>query len=252
MPVPAIDLNADVGEGVATAADEVALLELVTSASLCCGAHAGTPESLSAAVSATVSAGTVAGAHPSYPDRLHFGRRPLDMEPGTLARSLAGQLATVADALHGAGAELRYVKPHGALYHRACTDQATARLLCAAAEHAGAPVLLLAAGAVTAAALSAAGLRVAAEGFADRAYLPDGSLAPRQEEGAVILDEAAVVEQALSIALDHRAPALGGRWVEVHADSLCLHGDTPGAARLAAAVRRALEEARVQLVPFAP
>lgn len=246
-----VDLNADVGEGAASAADEGALIAAVTSASIGCGAHAGTPVDMAEALAAAVSAGVVIGAHPSYPDRAGFGRRPLDLGSGELLRSLCEQIATLDALVRAAGDAVRYVKPHGALYHRACTDEKAALVLAEAAVRSGVAVLLLAAGAPTTRALSAAGLSVVGEAFVDRAYLADGSLVPRNRPDAVVRDPDAAVDQALSLVTARRAPVAGGGFVEVSASSLCLHGDTPGAAALARGVRRALEEAGVELSPFA-
>lgn len=248
--MPAVDLNADVGEGAAPAAVEAALVGLVSSVSISCGAHAGGPDAMRAAAEAAVSAGVVTGAHPSYPDRAGFGRRPLEMASDELASSLREQIAQLDAVVSAAGGALRYVKPHGALYHRACTDDETARLVAEAARAAGVPVLLLAAGAPAAGAAQEAGVRVVAEAFVDRAYRPDGTLVPREDNGAVIADERVAVDQALSLCTEGKAPSTDGGWALVTASSLCLHGDTPGAGRLAAAVRRALEDAGVHIAPF--
>jgi len=250
--VSVIDLNADVGEGAATAADERALLGTVTSASVSCGAHAGTPEGVADIVAAALAAGVSLGAHPSYPDRQGFGRRLIDLSDAELGASLAAQLAFVADLARSHGGALHYVKPHGALYHRAATHAPTARLLASVVADAGVGVLLLAAGAATACVAEEAGLRVVGEAFADRAYGSDGRLVPRAETGSVLHHEAAVVGQALSIALSGRVRTAEGTVVELDAASLCLHGDTPGALALARSVRRALETGGVTLAPFSP
>jgi UPF0271 protein len=248
--VRAVDLNADVGEGAAPFAEERELLRTVTSASIGCGAHAGTRADLRAAAAAAVEAGAVVGAHPAYPDRVGAGRRPLEMTARALAASLEGQLAALEAEVRRVGGVLRYLKPHGALYHLACVDDATARLVAEVARSGGMPVVLLAAGAPAASAAREAGVEVVDEAFVDRAYLADGSLVPRDRPGA-LLDERAAVAQALSLAVEGRAPAAGGGWVRVRASSLCVHGDSPGAARLAVLVRRALEEAGVEVAPFA-
>jgi UPF0271 protein len=250
--VRVLDLNADVGEEAADPADERTLLHTVTSASVSCGAHAGTPEGVAATVAAAAAAGVAIGAHPSYPDRAGFGRRAVHLADRELASSLAEQLAFVAGLAAGNGAKVRYVKPHGALYHRAGSDPAVARLLASVVADAGITVLLLGAGAATAEIARHAGLTVVGEAFADRAYLPDGSLAPREEPGAVLEEPGAVVDQALSIALSGQVRSIGGTIVEIDAVSLCLHGDTPGALHLARSVRGALEGSGVALAPFAP
>lgn len=248
--VPVIDLNADVGEDAGAPVEEAELIGIVSSVSVSGGAHAGSPESIDAAVSAAVAAGTVIGAHPSYPDRAGFGRRAIPVDREVLARSLVQQISAVAIAADKAGGAVRYVKPHGALYHEACTQPAAAQLVADAARACGVGVLLLAAAAPVLADRAALGVDIATEAFADRAYRPDGTLLSRGEEGAVLDDEAVVVRQALSVVLDARASTTDGAWVDVSASSLCLHGDTPGALALARAVRRALEDAGVQVHPF--
>lgn len=247
-----LDLNADVGEGTADLAEERALLDSVTSASVSCGAHAGTPEGVAATIDAVLERGVVLGAHPSYPDRAGFGRRVVEIPDRELAASLSEQLAFVAGLAAARGGEIRYVKPHGALYHRAGSDSAVARVVASVVAEAGVGVVLVGAGAETAPVWRRRGLTVVHEAFADRAYLPDGSLVPRHRDGAVLHDEAAVVDQALSIVLSGQVRAVDGTVVEVEAASLCLHGDTPAALQLARGVRAALEDSGVTLAPFAP
>lgn len=249
--MPRIDLNADVGEDMAAPADEAALLHVVTSASVCCGAHAGTPEGVAATVRAAVVAGAVVGAHPSYPDRAGFGRRSISMGRAELAQSLGEQIAFVSGLARAAGSRVHYVKPHGALYHQVSSDPSTAALVAEVVAGCGIEVLLMAAGATATDEAEAAGVRVVGEAFADRAYRADGTLAPRGDPGAVLVDDGTVVAQALSIVRHGRATAADGTVVEVRADSLCLHGDTAGALALARSVRRALEEDGVVLAPFA-
>jgi len=248
--VPVIDLNADVGEDAGAPAEEAALIGIVSSVSVSGGAHAGSARSIDAAVLAAVAAGTVIGAHPSYPDRAGFGRRVVPMARDVLARSLVQQISAVGVAADKAGGAVRYVKPHGALYHEACTEPAAARLVADAARECGVGVLLLAAGAPVLADSASLGVDIATEAFADRAYRPDGTLVARDEDGAVLDDVGDVVRQALSVVLDARVPTTEGAWVELSATSLCLHGDTPGALALARSVRRALEDAGVQVRPF--
>jgi UPF0271 protein len=250
--VPVVDLNADVGEGAQSPADERALLAVVTSASVSCGAHAGTPEGVAATVAAALAAGVALGAHPGYPDRQGFGRRPVSMSDVELAASLSEQLAFVAGLARSHGGRLRYVKPHGALYHRAGSDVAVARLLASAVSDAGVGVLLLAAGAPAAPAAEECGVMVVGEAFADRVYGPDGALVAREDADGVLHEEEAVVGQARSIVLSRRVRAVDGTVVAVDAASLCLHGDTSGALALARGVRRALEADGVTLAPFAP
>jgi len=248
--MPSVDLNADVGEGAASGDEEARLISLVTSVSIGCGVHAGTPADMEAAVAAAVSSGVVVGAHPSFPDRQGFGRRAMHMDRDDLAASVARQIATLDAVVRRAGGVVRYLKPHGALYHLSCTDDTIARLLGQVARRFGIDHLLLAAGSPAAPAARQLGMTVTGEAFVDRRYRADGSLVPRGQPGAVLEDEPSVVAQALALVVEHRAPVSGRRWVTVEASSLCLHGDTPGAVRLASAVAYALGAAGVQLASF--
>ncbi|MEN2738299.1 5-oxoprolinase subunit PxpA [Microbacterium sp. X-17] len=243
----AIDLNADLGEtvdGVPTADDE-AMFALISSASVACGGHAGDAASMAASVERAARFGVAIGAHPSYPDRAGFGRSALRIEPAALSASIAEQLA----ALVGVGAEVRYVKPHGALYHAAGRDplvaRAVVRPVAALAERLGRPLPILALGDALRDAAREAGLPFIREAFLDRGYRADGALVPRGEPGDLLRDPDAVAAQALSLARDSRVTAVDGTVVETDAASLCLHGDSPGAVALGRAVRRALDDAGV-------
>lgn len=247
-----IDLNADVGEGVGPD-DDAAILDVVTSASVACGFHAGDPARMRRTVELARQRGVVIGAHPSYADRAGFGRRPLDVAPAQVAADVLYQLGALEALARAAGTAVRYVKPHGALYHRMADDAACARAVVeAVASIRDDLVLLVAPASVALQVATACGLRAVAEGFADRAYLPDGRLAPRDTPGAVITDASLVAERAVALAVEHSIPATDGTPVRVEARSICLHGDTPGSASLARAVRSALEGAGVTLAPFAP
>jgi UPF0271 protein len=237
-----IDLNADLGEGAGTD-DE--LLALVSSASVACGGHAGDRDSMTAIVAEAEKRGVTVGAHPSYPDREGFGRRPIDMPAGALLESLIGQV----EALSAIGRPA-FMKPHGALYNRAAIDAAVASVVVEAARATQLP-LLCPARSEMARRAAAAGIAVFAEGFADRAYGPDGQLAPRSDSGAVLHDPLEVAARAVALALSGTVPALDGSAVPVKADSICIHGDTPGAVALAVAVRTELERAGVAVRAFA-
>jgi UPF0271 protein len=245
-----VDLNADLGESDELTDDERALLAVVTSASISCGAHAGTVRGIRATVEAAARAGVVIGAHPSYPDRPGRGRRSIELPGQALADSLATQIAMLVALADEFGAAVRYVKPHGALYNRLTVDEALGAVVAEAVRSAGDLVLLLQAGAAGLRAAERIGVACAAEAFADRAYRADGTLVARSERGAVLTDEDDVVAQARSIVLHHRAPVAGGGSVSVRASSLCVHGDTPHATELAREVRRDLEGAGVDVVPF--
>lgn len=252
-----IDLNADLGEG---AGHDEELLELVTSANVACGAHAGDDATIRRTCDAAASCGVVVGAHPGYPDRANFGRLPLALPAGALAESLTAQLATLADHADAAGTPPRYVKAHGALYHRAAADQPIADLLAATAAASqrfvtrGAVVLLGPPGAAPAAAPAGATVQAVVEGFADRAYELDAAgrpmLVDRREPGAVLAHDDAVA-QALALATTGIAMTPAGEPARVHPRSICVHGDSPGAVALAREIRAELLQAGVRLEPFA-
>lgn len=238
MKAVSVDLNCDLGEG---CGQDEALMPFVTSANIACGAHAGSPETMRAAVALARRHGVAVGAHPGYPDREYFGRRELALDPDERARLVAEQVAAL-QAL----AEVVHVKPHGALYNQAARDEAVAAAVVAGVKACGAGLVLFAlAGSALARAGSAAGLRVAEEGFADRRYRADGSLADRGLPGAVIAEEAASLAQALALVRDGRVASLDGPFVPVRIDTLCLHGDSAGAVALAQTLRRGLEAAGI-------
>ena len=243
-----VDLNADVGEG--AAGDDDALLDVVTSASVACGFHAGSPEVMRHTVTAADERGVVVGAHPGYPDREGFGRREIDRPPARVAEDVLYQTGALQAIARSCGTTVRYVKPHGALYHRIGHDEACAVAVAQAVVTLGDLVLLVAAQSPTIGAIEKAGVRVATEAFADRAYLPDGSLAPRGSLGAVLTDLDDVAARAVSLAADGRVSAVDGTLLSLEASSICLHGDTTGAVVLARRVRAALDEAGVTLCPF--
>ena len=245
-----IDLNADVGEsyGAWTMGQDEALLPLIASANVACGAHAGDPLVMDRTVALCARFGVAAGAHPGYPDRDGFGRRDLDMTTDELEASLLAQLGALWAIARSRGVELIHVKPHGALYNRAAKDATLAETVARAVRRFSADLVLVGlAGSAGLDACRAAGLRVAAEAFADRAYEADGSLRSRRLPGAVLDDPSAAAAQAVSLAVDGRVRAMDGSWLPVRADTICLHGDTPNAPAYAAAVRRALEAAGVEI-----
>lgn len=246
--MPRIDLNADVGEGLGPwpMGDDERLIPLVTSANVACGAHAGDPLTIERTVAIAVRHGVAVGAHPGYPDLVGFGRRDLEMTPAELRASVIQQVAGVAGFARAAGVTLTHVKAHGALYNRMARDAATADVVArAVAAVAPQAVFVALAGSVALDAGRAAGLRVAAEAFADRAYERDGSLRSRQLDGAILSTAEEAAAQALSLARDGRVRAHDGTELAVRADTICIHGDTPGAAAYATAVRVALEGAGV-------
>jgi UPF0271 protein len=237
-----VDLNADLGEGLGIwrLGDDDALLSLVSSANVACGFHAGDPTTMRRVCAAAAERGVAVGAQVGYRDLHGFGRRRIDYDPAELRDELIYQLAALEGFCRVADSRLRYVKPHGALYNTAMIDERQAGAVVAAivAYDPALPVLCLP-GSELARRADEAGLRVVAEGYADRAYRPDGTLVPRGEPGAVLSIEDDVVAQALRL-------ATGGT-----VESICLHGDTPAAVALARRVRAALIEAGHPVVAFA-
>src|SRR5687768_15399727 len=225
-----IDLNADLGEEVS---DDAALLAVVTSANVACGYHAGNPAIMRAVCEEAARLGVSVGAQVSYADRENFGRVALDVEHDVLRDQVADQVGVLGAIAERAGTVVRYVKPHGALYHRVIDDPDQAAAVLAGSGRL--PALCMPGELLTQAA--AAGRRVLLEGFPDRAYGPDGRLVPRSEPGAVLTDGARIARRAVELATG----------ADPRIDSVCVHGDTPGAVAHARAVRRALEAAGLEL-----
>jgi UPF0271 protein len=249
-----IDLNADVGESVGSwpMGDDEHLIPLVSSVNIACGFHAGDPLTIERTIRLAIDGKAAIGAHPGYPDLVGFGRRDLDMAPDELEAALIYQIAAIAGLARAAGAELRHVKPHGALYNRAAQDECLAGSIARAVRRFSPQLILVGlAGSRLVEAGRAAGLTVAAEAFPDRAYEPDGSLRSRQLPGAVLTDSAVIAARAVEMARNGTVTATDGTVVPLRADTLCLHGDTPGAAEHARAVRDALEAAGVTIAPVA-
>jgi UPF0271 protein len=245
-----VDLNADLGEsfGAWHMGDDARLLEVVSSANVACGFHAGDPGTIRATVQQAVRQGVAVGAHPSLPDLAGFGRRRMDVTPGEVYDMVLYQVGAIAAFAKAAGARLHHVKAHGALYNMAATDRSLAMAIVAAVRDFDADLVLYAlAGSSMVDAAESVGLAVAGEVFADRAYRSDGTLVPRSQEGALIADEAKAVAQALDMVRDRRVLAIDGTWVAVRADTVCVHGDSPGAVALAVALKRALDAEGLQL-----
>jgi len=245
----AIDLNADLGETVAgvPTADDEAMFAVISSASIACGGHAGDAASMRESVLRAVRFDVAVGAHPSYPDPANFGRRSVDLEPAALTAEIGRQLG----ALRQAGADIRYVKPHGALYNRIVTDAAqavaVADAVAALSNALGRPVPVLGLGGEIRAAAEERGLRFVTEAFLDRGYRVDGSLVPRGEPGALLDEPDVVAERALLLVREGVVAAIDGRPIDVRAASLCVHGDSPGAVAMARAVRAALDDHGIEV-----
>jgi UPF0271 protein len=249
MAGSAIDLNCDMGEG--AGADEE-LMPLVSSANVACGGHAGDEASMRATVRLARRHGVAVGAHPSYPDRAGFGREQLARTPTEVRADAVAQVRALLAICRAEGAPLSHVKPHGALYNAAAGDAELARAIAEAVRELdpGLVVVCLA-GSPMVGLVRAMGLTCAEEAFADRGYTALGTLVPRGQPGALLGDPAAVAERASRMARERSVLTADGTVVPVAADTLCLHGDTPGAAELARAVRRRLTEDGVLIRPLA-
>jgi UPF0271 protein len=251
---PTIDLNSDVGEGfgVYRLGDDARILKVVTSANIACGFHAGDPTVMARTVELAAQHGVAIGAHVAYPDLAGFGRRQMEIAPDELSSIVSYQLGALDEICRRAGTRLGYVKPHGALYNRIAVDpEQAAAVVEAVAVHGSQLTLLTLPDSVAMRLAHAAGLPALAEGYADRAYAADGSLVSRTQPGSVIDDEAAVVERAVALATTGEVRAIDGTPVRVWPRSICIHGDTPGAARLSSEIRGGLERAGVRLRAFA-
>ncbi|GAA4809965.1 5-oxoprolinase subunit PxpA [Actinomycetospora chlora] len=250
--MPTLDLNADLAEGFGTwsLTDDDALLEVVTSANVACGFHAGDAATMRRVCARAVENGVVIGAQVSYHDLAGFGRRFVDADPDELTADLLYQVGALREFARAAGGEVRYLKPHGALYNAVVHHDAQAAAVVEAARVAGLPVLGLPGSRFLARAREA-GLTTYGEAFGDRGYTPEGTLVPRREDGALLPDADAVVERARRLAADGVIVAVDGTEIRAEAASLCLHGDTAGAVESARRVAEALRAAGVTLAPFA-
>ena len=245
-----VDLNADVGEssGAWSLGQDPALMRSITSASVACGFHAGDPGVMRATVALALEHGVAVGAHPGFPDLAGFGRRELQVSPRDVEDFVVYQIGALAAIAAAQGVRLQHVKPHGALFNMAVRDAALADAIARAVTLIDTSMILFGLpGSELVAAGTRAGLRTACEAFADRAYRSDGTLVPRQEEGAVIHDAAAVEQRVMAMVRDQAVRAIDGTRVPLTVDTICVHGDTPGAAGLAARIRASLEKAGVEV-----
>jgi UPF0271 protein len=245
-----VDLNADIGEsfGVYTLGQDDLLLRSITSGSIACGFHAGDPSVIRRTVRAAARAGVAIGAHPSFPDLVGFGRREMTMEPREIADLVLYQIGAVSAIANAEGAKLRHVKPHGALYNMSVRRSEVAEAIARAVASFDDGLLLM--GLPESELLSAGarlGLRVAAEAFADRSYEPDGTLTSRHLSDSVLSEPGRAVERAVRMVRDGKVIARDGSTFSLKVDTICVHGDTPNAAELAAAVRLGLEQAGVEV-----
>jgi len=249
-----IDLNSDLGEGFGqwTLGDDDALLDVVTSANVACGFHASDATIMRRVCARAVQSGVAIGAQVGYRDLPGFGRRFIDVEPEALTADVVYQLGALEAFARIAGDRVRYVKPHGALYNRIVHDERQANAVVdAVAAFDPALALLGMAGSAIERAAAEAGLRFVREAFVDRGYRADGTLVPRTEPGALLSDESEIADRAVRMVTDGVVVTVDGGEVTIEADSLCVHGDTPGAVAMAVSVRGALAAAGIGVEPFA-
>ena len=245
-----IDLNSDLGEsfGPWPMGQDAVLMDSISSANVACGFHAGDPGAMRQTIALARDKGVAIGAHPGFPDLVGFGRREMKATPAEVEDFVLYQVSALAGMARAQGARLQHVKAHGALYNMACKDRALADAIArAVAAFDRALILFGLPNSELLRAGEAAGLPVAAEVFADRAYDPDGSLTARSKPGSVIHDAQKVVERAVRMVRERTVVAVDGSTIALRADTICLHGDTPGAADLARAVRAGLEKAGIQI-----
>jgi len=248
-----VDLNADLGEGfgIWRLGDDDAMLDLVTSANIACGFHAGDPAGLLRVCRAAARRGVRIGAQVGYRDLAGFGRRRIDIDPEDLTADVLYQVGALSTLAQVAGSAVSYVKPHGALYNTIVTDAIQARAV-AAAVHSVDPMLpvLGLSGSAFFAAAGELGLRTVPEAFADRSYQPDGQLVSRREPGAVLHDAAVIAQRVSTMVSSATVSAIDGSTVPIAVESICVHGDSPGAVQIATAVRDRLRSDGINLKAF--
>ena len=249
----AIDLNSDLGEsfGAWDAGHDGELFPLISSANVACGFHGGDPRVMERTVATAASHGVAVGAHPGFPDLVGFGRREILATADEVRTDTLYQIGALDAFCRAAGLSLQHVKAHGALYNRANRDATLAAAIAAAVRAYDSDLIFLAQpGTLLFAAGEAAGLPMAREGFADRAYNADGTLVSRRLPGAVITDPEAATHRALRLVIEGRLTTIDGGELELTIDSLCIHSDTPGAVAMARAIRRRFDEAGVAIRPL--
>ena len=249
-----IDLNSDLGEGYGawTMGDDAAMLGIVSSANVACGFHAGDPLTIRATVDGAAARGVAVGAHVSYPDRVGFGRRPMDVTSAELTADVIYQIGALQGIARAAGTRVAYVKPHGALYNTIATDARQADAVIAAIREIDPSLVLMGLSGTRILDRAAdAGLATVAEAFGDRAYTPDGQLVSRREKGAVLHDADAVAARMLRLAVEGVIEAIDGSVLRLQADSICVHGDSAGAVEMARRIREELVAGGVAIAPFA-
>lgn len=252
--MPTIDLNSDLGEsfGAWSMGDDAAMLDVVTSANVACGFHAGDPAGILRTLKAAAAKNVTIGAHVAYPDKVGFGRRNMDVASDELTADVIYQIGALQGLAKAAGTCVRYVKPHGALYNTIAHDRRQALAVIEAIRAIDANLILVAlAGSSLIELARNEGLQCIAEAFADRAYTPQGTLVSRREPGAVLHDPKLVAQRMLRLVEDGTVEAIDGSLTRIQADSICVHGDSPAAVEMARELRRVLEQANMSLQPFA-
>ncbi|MEN2397962.1 LamB/YcsF family protein [Pseudomonas halotolerans] len=252
--MPNIDLNSDLGEsfGAWSMGDDAAMLDVVTSANVACGFHAGDPAGILRTLKAAVAKNVTIGAHVAYPDKVGFGRRNMDVASDELTADVIYQIGALQGLAKAAGTSVRYVKPHGALYNTIAHDRRQALAVIDAIRAVDPTLILVAlAGSSLIELARNEGLQCVAEAFADRAYTPQGTLVSRREPGAVLHDPKLVAQRMLRLVEDGTVEAIDGSLTRIQADSICVHGDSPAAVEMARELRRVLEQAHMSLLPFA-
>ncbi|CAI8876743.1 LamB/YcsF family protein [Pseudomonas sp. IT-P100] len=252
--MPTIDINSDLGEsfGAWSMGDDDAMLDIVTSANVACGFHAGDPAGILRTLKAAAAKNVTIGAHVAYPDKVGFGRRNMDLASDELTADVIYQIGALQSLAKAAGTSVRYVKPHGALYNTIAHDRRQALAVIAAIRAIDPTLILVAlAGSELIELARNEGLQCVAEAFADRAYTPQGTLVSRREPGAVLHDPQLVAQRMLRLVEDGTIEAIDGSRTRIQADSICVHGDSPAAVEMARELRRVLEHANLSLRPFA-
>ena len=252
--MPTIDINSDLGEsfGAWSMGDDDAMLDIVTSANVACGFHAGDPAGILRTLKAAAAKNVTIGAHVAYPDKVGFGRRNMDLASDELTADVIYQIGALQGLAKAAGTSVRYVKPHGALYNTIAHDRRQAMAVIEAIRAIDPTLVLVAlAGSTLIELARSEGLQCVAEAFADRAYTPQGTLVSRREPGAVLHDPELVAQRMLRLVQSGFIEAIDGSLVRIEADSICVHGDSPAAVEMARELRRVLEHANTSLQPFA-
>lgn len=248
-----IDLNCDLGEsfGAYTIGMDDRVIPLISSCNIACGFHASDPEVMLKTVNMAVEAGIGIGAHPGYPDLMGFGRRNMSVSPSAAGAYITYQLGALYAFAKSAGAKIRHVKPHGAFYNMAGKDYALALAIARAVKAFDPDLILMGlSGSESIRAAQDIGLRTANEVFADRAYMPDGSLMPRSMEGSVIHDEKEAIRRVIRMVKEHKITACDGSDIEIHPDSVCVHGDNVKALDFVTQIRSALEAEGIKIAPL--